>query len=49
VLRPDLGPERGLDRRLLRTPEGSEEQGPVLVKEQNPEQMLLRAMGQRPE
>ena len=43
VLMPGLGPKWGLDRRLLRTPERSEEQGPDLAKEQNPEQMLFRA------
>jgi len=46
VPRPDLGLGRGLDRRLLRTPERSEEQGLVRVKEQSPEQMLFRATGQ---
>jgi hypothetical protein len=48
-MRPDLGPERGLDRRLLRTPERDEEQGLVRVKEQNLEQMLFRVTGQEPE
>jgi hypothetical protein len=46
VLRPDLGPERGLDWRLLRMPERSEEQGLVRVKEQSPEQTLFRATKQ---
>jgi hypothetical protein len=46
VPRPDLGLERGLDRRLLRTPERSEEQGLVRVKEQSPEQTLFRATEQ---
>ena len=46
VLRPDLGPERGLDRRLLRTPERSEEQGLVKGRDRYPEQMLFRASGQ---
>ena len=46
VLRPDLGPKQGLDRRLLPTPERSEEQGPVRGREQRPEQMLFRATSQ---
>ena len=46
VPRPDLGLGRGLDRRLLRTPERSEEQGLVKGREQRPEQMLFRATGQ---
>jgi hypothetical protein len=46
ALRPDLVPERGLDRRLLPTPEGSEGQVLVRMKEQSPEQMLFRATGQ---
>ena len=45
-LRPDLGPERGLDRRLLRTPERSEEQELVRVRDQSPEQTLFRATRQ---
>ena len=46
VPRPDLGLGRGLDRRLWRTPERSEEQGLVRGREQRPEQMLFRATGQ---
>jgi len=46
VLRPDLGPERGLDRRLLRTPERSEEQGLVRGRDRYPERMLFRTTGE---
>ena len=49
VPRPDLGPERGLDRRLLRTPERSREQGLVKGRDRFPERMQFRATGQRPE
>lgn len=46
VLKPDLGLEPGLDRRLLRTPELSKEQELVKGREQRPKQMLLGATGQ---
>ena len=47
-LRPDLDPEPALDRRLLRTPERSREQGLVKGRDRFPERMLFRASGQRP-
>ena len=46
VPRPNLGLGRGLDRRLLPTPERSEERGPARVRDRYPERMLFRTTGE---